>query len=139
MSSSSSSSSGAKKRDASALATPEETEHDLPDKAERTAAVNARPRAEVAGPARLECPICMSDKSMLGVSSAACAVPRTEALRLTAVQQDGYALRFVPEPFRTEALCLAAVQQYEDALQHVPGRSKPRRSAWPLCNKMDAR
>jgi len=45
---------------------------------------------------------------------------RTEALCLAAVQQDGYALVYVPEPLRTEAVYLAAVQQDGLALQCVP-------------------
>lgn len=45
---------------------------------------------------------------------------RTEALRLVAVQQTGWALEFVPKAVLTEAICLAAVRENGLALELVP-------------------
>jgi hypothetical protein len=39
-----------------------------------------------------------------------------------AVQQDGYALEFVPDEFKTEVICLAAVRQKGFSLRYVPDR-----------------
>ena len=39
---------------------------------------------------------------------------------LTAVRQDGYALKYVPEKFKTAELCLEAVKQDGMASQYVP-------------------
>ena len=44
-------------------------------------------------------------------------------LALKAVEQDGYALRYVPTELRTEAVALKAVEQYGYALQYVPTES----------------
>ena len=45
-------------------------------------------------------------------------------LCLVAVQQQGYALRYVPDQLKTAELCLAAVQQYGCALEYVPEKLK---------------
>ena len=42
---------------------------------------------------------------------------QTEAVCLKAVEQDGYALQYVKE--QTEAVCLKAVERNGDALQYV--------------------
>ena len=45
---------------------------------------------------------------------------RDEKLCLAAVQQFGLALEYVPEELRDEKMCMAAVKQYVWALQYVP-------------------
>ena len=49
---------------------------------------------------------------------------QTKEAAMTAVQQNGFALQYVPEALRTPALCLAAVQQCREALQYVPESHK---------------
>jgi hypothetical protein len=38
------------------------------------------------------------------------------------VQNDGWALKYVPESLRTAEVCLAAVKNYPDAWRYVPGK-----------------
>ena len=49
---------------------------------------------------------------------------KTHEIILVAVQQRGYALQFVPYEKRTNEICLAAVQRHGFALRYVPDENK---------------